>query len=286
MENKITRLLIDGICFVLGSLLFACSVNIFTAPNGIAPGGITGAATLIREVSGAPIGVMSIVLNVPLFIWGIRARSAKSMLKSAVAVALVSVAIDLTAPLLPVYQGDGMLVAIFGGVLSGAGLALIFLRGGTTGGTDLAASLLARRVPHIPVGQLLILIDMPIVLLSAIVFHSIESPMYAIIVIYLTSKVIDGVLYGADSGKLLYVVSSENERIKREILLLPRGVTELYARGSYTGRNFEVLLVAVRRAEVYRVRQIILAADPNAFVIAAEASQIMGEGFAPLLPKD
>ena len=286
MESKTARLLTDSICFLLGSLLFACSVNIFTAPNGIAPGGITGAATLIQAISGAPIGVMSIVLNVPLFLWGIKARSAKAMVKSAVAVVLVSAAIDLTAPLLPAYRGDGMLVAIFGGVLSGAGLALIFLRGGTTGGTDLAASLLARRFPHMPVGRLLILIDMPIVLLSALVFHSIESPMYAIIVIYLTSKVIDGVLYGADSGKLLYIFSKENERIKREILQLPRGVTELYARGSYTGRDFEVLLVAVRRAEMYRVRQIILAADPNAFVIAAEASQIVGEGFTPLIPED
>lgn len=286
MESKTARLLTDSICFILGSVLFACSVNIFTAPNGIAPGGITGAATLIQAVSGAPIGVMSIVLNVPLFFWGIKARSAKAMVKSAIAVALVSVAIDVTAPLLPAYRGNDMLVAIFGGVLSGAGLALIFLRGGTTGGTDLAASLLARRFPHMPVGRLLILIDMPIVLLSAVVFHSIESPMYAIIVIYLTSKVIDGVLYGADSGKLLYIFSKESDHIKGEILQLPRGVTELYARGSYTGRDFEVLLVAVRRAEVYRVRQIILAADPNAFVIAAEASQIVGEGFSPLIPED
>lgn len=286
-RTRASRLALDGACFLLGSLLFASSVNIFTAANDIAPGGVTGAAILLQSLFGLPIGVTTIVLNVPLFLWGIRELGWSPMAKSAVAVVLTSLAIDLTAPLLPVYRGDAMLVSIFGGVLAGAGLGLIFMRGGTTGGTDLAASLIARRMRHVSIGKLILLIDLPIVLLSIPVFHSFESPMYALIVIFITSKVVDTVLYGTDAGtgKVMFIISRESEKIKHEILFtLNRGVTELRARGSYTGREAEVLLVAVRRPEVYRTYDLVYTADPDAFIIVSDAGEITGEGFKAARP--
>lgn len=281
-KRHLARAALDGVFFVAGSLLFAVSVNIFTAPNEIAPGGVTGAATLIRALSGLPIGATTIALNLPLFLWGIHELGARAMLKSAAAVILSSVAIDATAPVLPAYHGDLMLTAIFGGVLAGAGLSLIFIRGGTTGGTDLAANLIGRRLRHLSMGRLILLIDLPIVLLSILVFGSIESPMYALIVIFITTKVIDAVLYGADAGtgKIMFIISKESAKIKHDILYgLSRGVTELRARGSYTGRDAEVLLVAVRRPEVYRTYDLITKADPSAFIIVADAGEITGEGF-------
>ncbi|MGE4548612.1 MAG: YitT family protein [Intestinibacillus sp.] len=276
------RIALDGVFLVLGSLLIAVAINMFTAPNNIAPGGATGAATLLQALFGVPIGMTNLAINIPLFLWGIRATGARSMGKSAVAVVLSSFAIDLTAGILPPYRGDGMLAAVFGGVLVGAGLALIFSRGGTTGGTDLAAYLLGRHLRHVSIGKLILLIDLPIVLCSILVYGSIESPMYAMIVIFLTSKVVDAILYGtgAGTGKLVFIFSQQNHKIKQDILFgLSRGVTELRARGSYSGRENEVLLVAVRRPEVSRIYDLVRAADPDAFIIVTEANEITGEGF-------
>lgn len=275
---------LDGLLFAVGSLLFAVSVNVFTAPNNIAPGGATGVAVLVNALTGLPIGLTNLAVNVPLFVWGVRVAGARAMAKSAAAVALSSLAIDLTASLLPPYRGDPMLASVFGGVLAGSGLALIFMRGGTTGGTDLAASLLARRLRHISLGRLILCIDLPVVLCSIPVFGSIESPMYALIVIFLTTKVIDTVLYGTDAGtgKLIFIISRQGAEIKRKILFeVSRGVTELRARGSYSGRETDVLLVAVRRPEVFRALDLIHTADPEAFVITTDAGGITGEGFRP-----
>lgn len=282
--NKKQRVsyLIDGCAFLLGSFLFACSVNIFTAPNQIAPGGLTGAAVLLHYLGGPPIGIGAILLNIPLFLWGFRELGWQTILKSGFGMLSTSVFIDLTAPVLPVYQGDLMLASIFAGVLSGGGLSLIFLRGGTTGGTDLAANLLSRHFRHLSLGRLLTVIDFFIVAISAFVFQNLESPMYAVIVIVVTAKVIDTVLFGADSGvgKVAFIFSSDSQRIEHDILTsLDRGVTALQARGSYSKRKTDVLLCAIRRQELHRLNQIIHAADPDAFVIVADAGEITGEGF-------
>ncbi len=289
LKKRYRNTIIDVICFIAGSLLYAVSVNTFTAPNNIAPGGVTGLATLANALVGTPIGVMTVLCNIPLFVWGIRQTGWRMMIKSAVAVVTTSLAIDFTATLLPHYQGDYMLVCIYGGITAGAGLGLIFLRGGTTGGVDLAANLLIHKVRHLSLGKLILLIDLPIVALSAFVYDSMESPLYAIIVIFLTSKVIDTMLYGADAGtgKLLFIMSGQLDQIRDTILFdLSRGTTELRARGSYTKQDRDVLLVAVRRAEIHRTFDMIYAADPDAFIIVADASEITGEGFKrPRLPK-
>lgn len=175
-----------------------------------------------------------------------------------------------------------LLTTVFGGFFSGLGLALIFVRGGTTGGTDLIANLISLRVRHLSLGRLILIVDMIIVVASAFVYGSYESPLYATIVIYITSKVIDVVLYGADigTGKILFIVSRKNEEIAEKIMqILGRGVTELYSRGAYTKQDGEVLLCAVSRQEVYKVYDIIHSIDPDAFTIVGDAGEISGEGF-------
>ena len=276
------ELLWDGVAFLAGSFLFAVAVNVFTAPNNIAPGGLTGLATMVNYLFGAPIGTTILVFNVPLFIWGVLQINFRFILKTLAATVISSVTIDLTAGLFPPYQGDLMLAALFSGVLSGAGLGLIFMRGGTTGGTDLVANLIGRNFRHLSLGKLVLLVDLVVVLISAFVYRNYESPLYAIINIFVSSKLIDAVLYGTDTGtgKMMFIISPKNKEIAQRIMTdISRGVTELRSRGAYRGEEGEVLLCAVRRSEVYKTQDIIRSVDPDAFVIVGDAGQISGEGF-------
>lgn len=281
-NSKMKRLLLDAAAFLAGSLLFAFSVNTFTAPNNIAAGGLTGAATMLNFLFDLPIGIITLILNLPLFIWGFYAVGFKFLAKTAVATVLSSLMIDITAPFMPQYTDNIFIVIIVGGLLSGLGLALIFMRGGTTGGTDLAASLVTRHFRHISIGKMLLAIDFIIVLASAFVYKNIESPFYAVVVIFICTKVIDAVLYGTDSGtgKMMFIISEKNEEISKRIIIdLDRGVTALKSRGCFSGRENETLLCGVRRHEVYKIYDIVYSIDESAFVMVGDAGEIRGEGF-------
>lgn len=274
---------------VVGAAIYAVSVNCFTAPNQIAPGGATGVATILKDLFGTPIGMMTLVVNIPLFLWGIISSGFRFFGKTIAATLICSGMIDLTAPYLPQYHGDMVLVALFGGVISGVGLGLIFMTGATTGGSDLAAKLIGRHLRHISLGKLILVIDFVIVLASMAVYRNIESGLYAVITIFVCSKVVDAVLYGFDigNGKLLFVMSEKNEEITREINeKMERGVTMLRSKGGYTGREGYALMCAVRRNEVFRLREIVRAIDPDAFIIMGNAEQIVGESFASINPEE
>ncbi len=286
--KKIKDFFIDGIFFLIGSFFFAISVNTFTAPNNIAPGGLTGVATMLNYLFGIPIGTVTLLMNIPIFLWGFFEVGYRFILKTMIATALSSVIIDLTVDILPQYKGDMLLTTVFGGLFAGLGLALIFVRGGTTGGTDLIANLISLRIRHLSLGRMILIVDMIIVVISAFVYKSFESPLYATIVIFITSKVIDIVLYGADigSGKMIFIISQKNDEIAQKIMeMIGRGVTELRSRGAYTKQEGEVLLCAVSRQEVYKVYDIIHLVDPDAFTIVGDAGEISGEGFKQLHKK-
>lgn len=282
--KKVKTFLVDILFFIIGSLIFAVSVNMFTSPSQIAPGGMTGLGTAINFVSGGkiPIGLCVIVLNIPFFIWAFIEIGARFLIKTTIGMLLSSIAIDLTAGFIPAYHGDMLLVIVFGGILMGFGLALIFLRGATTGGTDLIATLMGRRLPHMSLGRLMMCFDLIVVAISAVLFRSFESAMYSVIVIFLGSKVIDAVLYGfnGNNGKMLFIISPKNNEIADRILNeVERGLTELQSRGGYSKKEGTVLLCAVQRQEIHRVYGIIYGVDPDAFVIVGEAGEIRGEGF-------
>lgn len=281
-RKRVREGILDGLSFLAGGFLFACAVNVFTAPNNIAPGGLTGIGTMANYLFGIPIGSVIFVLNIPLFVWGAIQINFQFILKTLAATVISSAVIDLTPGLFPPYQGDLILAALFSGVLSGAGLGLIFMRGGTTGGTDLVANLISRNFRNLSLGKLVLLADLAVVAMSAFVYRNYESPLYAIVNIFVTSKVIDAVLYGTDvgTGKMMFIISPKNKEIAQRIMTeLRRGVTELQARGGYRGEDGQVLLCAVRRSEVYRTHDIIRDVDPDAFVIVGDAGQISGEGF-------
>lgn len=281
---KIKTMAVDLIFFVLGSLVFAIAVNMFIAPNNIAPGGLTGIATMLNHLFELPIGTMVLVLNIPLFILGFIVFGFEFIIKTVVATVISSVMIDVTQGLVPVYQGDPLITIVFGGALYGGGLALILMRGGTTGGTDLVANLISKRFPHISMARMIMLTNIIVVACSGFVYGNLESPLYAIIIIFIESKVIDAVLYGTSvaTGKILFIISTKSNEIAEEIMCrLKRGVTALKSRGAYTDKEGEMLMCAVRRPEVSRLYHLVYKIDPKAFIIVGEAGQIRGVGFQP-----
>jgi len=281
-KTKMCTMATDVLFYVVGSFLYAVSVNMFSAPNDIAPGGFTGLATMLNYLFHLPIGTMTFALNLPFLIWGAVELGKKFLIKVLAGTIMTSVMIDLTASFLPVYQGDMMLTCIFGGVLSGTGLGMVYMRGGATGGTDLTATLLAPRLRQISFAKIILIQDIIIVALTLPVYGKLESPMYALIFIFVCSKVVDMLMFGIDSGtgKMMFIISRKSAVIKARIFKeMDRGVTELKSRGGYSGIEGEVLLCAVRRNEMYKMLDIVKQEDTRAFVIVGDAHEITGEGF-------
>ncbi len=280
--SRSKTLVMDGLFFVAGALIDAVAVNVFTAPNHIAPGGITGIGTMLNYLFQTPIGMVNMIINIPIIIWAIVEIGYKLVAKSIAAIIVFSVAIDTLALVLPAYDGNPFLAAIFGGVLEGIGLALVFMRGSTTGGTDMIARLLGKHFRHLSMGKLMLAVDLIVIAASALVYQKLESALYAIIAIFVSTRIIDTILYGTDSGngKLYFIISKKSDEIRRRILEdIDRGVTIIPIQGGYSGQDGEMLLCAVRRYEVAKINDIIHTADRDAFVIVGEAGEITGEGF-------
>ena len=281
-KSRAGSLILDAVTIIAGSMIYSVSINAFTSPNNIAPGGLSGIATMLNFVFDTPIGLMIILLNIPIMLWAIYEIGYKLVAKTLIAVLVSSVCIDLFALFIPVYRGDNILVAVFAGVLQGLGLSLVFLRGATTGGTDMIARLINHRYSHLSMGKIMMAIDGVIVFISAFVFKSIESAMYACIVIFVSTSLIDSILYGADSGtgKTFIVISAKAHEIGGRIMKeMERGVTYIPTKGGYSEQTGDLLLCAVRRYEVFRMNTIIREEDKDAFVIVGEAREILGEGF-------
>ena len=222
-------------------------------------------------------------------LWAVVDIGYKLVAKTVAAIVLTSVMIDLFSRFVPAYHGDPILVALFAGLLEGLGLSLIFIRGATTGGSDLVARLLGRRLPHLSMGKLMLAVDGVVVAVSAFVFGSVENAMYACIVIFVSTKLIDAILYGADAGtgKLFFVMSPKVRQMGQRVIgELERTVTYLDSHGGYTKEPGETMLCAVRRFEVYQLQNIIREEDKDAFVIVGEAGQITGEGFRSMHSDD
>lgn len=285
MESKktfILKVLLDLVFFICGSILFAVGMQTFIAPNQIAPGGISAIAIVLHYLTKIPIGLWSFLLNVPLLLLGARFLGMAFTWKTLETVVIMSVLTDAFS-WLPVYQGDVLLAALFGGLLMGAGMALVFLRDSTTGGVDILSRLIQLRLPYLPMGKLLLLIDLVIVCFSALVFSKIEVVLYSLVALAISSYTIDSVMYGLDRGKLVYIFSGKNQEIsKRVIEELNRGCTLLNATGAYSGEPQQALLVAVRLQQYHRLKEIVHGEDPQAFLIVTDSSEVLGEGFKPI----
>lgn len=287
--GKLKTIGLDLLFNALGSAVYAVGVNAFTAPNNIAAGGVTGVATMLHYLFSTPIGLVAFLINVPIVLWAIVDIGYKLVTKTMLAIFMSSLLIDLFSHFVPAYRGDHILVSLFAGVCEGVGLSLVFVRGATTGGTDLVARLLARRLPHLSMGKLMLAVDGLIVVASGFVFGSVENAMYACIVIVISTKIIDAILYGTDigTGKMFFVMSPNVRQMgDRVIQEMERTVTYLDSKGGYTQEPGETMLCVVRRYELHQLQTIIREEDKHAFVIVGEAGQITGEGFRPMHPDD
>lgn len=274
----------DILFFTAGTFLYSIGVSVFTAPNHIAPGGITGIATILHYLVHTPIGTMFFVLNIPLIIIALRFLGKRLVAKTIFCIVLVSVFTDILAlPFAPTYTDNPILAALYGGVLSGAGLGLVFLRGGTTGGSDILGRLLRLKWPYVSMGRMVLLVDFCVISLSAVVFWNVNVALFAIVVEFTSSRVIDSLLYGADNGRMALIISDRYQDIADGIRLeLNRGITVLKGEGYYTGKEHEILLCAVRRTQVARLHALVRRIDPQAFVIMCSADEVLGRGFKPL----
>lgn len=264
----------------LGAVIYALAFDWFVAPNQIAMGGVTGLAQIVNAlVPVLPVGVLSILVNVPLFLAGWRLLGGRLLVSSLYAMAVSSLAIDVIAWMHTFPPMDPILATLYGGAGMGGGLGLVFSQGATTGGTDIIGKLLKLKLPWLPIGKLVMIPDMVVVILAAVVFGTVNAALYGLIQMYLLSKVMDMILYGWDTSRVAYIITDRWEETVQGLLDMNRGVTLLQGKGAYTGAEKQVLLVAFRQREIVPIKRMLREIDPKAFFIVCDAHEILGEGF-------
>ena len=265
----------------LAALIYALSFVWCFDPNGIAFGGITGLAQIVNRLfRAAPAGVTVIVLNIPLFILGWKLIGGKLLVSSLYAMFISSVFIDLLTPLYDWQPMEPLLACIFGGLLMGASLGVVFLQGATTGGTDLAARLLKLKFKWLPMGKLLMGVDLAVIVLVALFFRNLNTALYGLVALYISTLAMDGILYGLDNAKVAYIISDHNDEISSAIVQdLDRGVTILHGQGAYTGAEKQVLMCAFKQREIAAIKAAVKDIDPDAFLIVCNAHEVLGDGF-------
>ena len=268
---------------VLGSALFAAAFRFFLYPNSIIVGGVSGIAMIINYLIGLPVGIMTIVLNIPLFIIAWKHFGGKFIISSLVGMLLSSLLVDLLATLNYSPTGDMLLACIIGGAIKGFGLGIIYYAGATTGGTDIIAKFVRLRFPYINFGTIVLLTDAVIIIAFALIFDRVEAAMYAVIAMFVVSKVIDLVLYGIDNSSVCYIISENSEQLIKDITdKLHRGVTILSGEGAYSHKDKQVLLCVIKRTQIADIRKIIKNIDENAFFIVSDAKNVFGKGFGDI----
>lgn len=279
-RKQLFSFLIDLLFYIAGGMIYSVAVLLFLTENEISPGGLTGIATILNYLFSLPIGTVVFILNIPLLAAGFIKFGGIFIAKTAVATAVMSLTLDISGLFMPKMKIDPILAALFGGLLMGLGISLFMLRGATTGGTDIIAKLINCKFPHLTVGRLMLAADAAVVGLSALVYKNMESALYAVIAIYASSRVMDLILYGADRGKIIYVITDNAKELSDSIMsLINRGVTLLDVTGAYTGTKRQMLMCTVRRHEVAAVCRLATSCDKNAFIIVGEAGEVLGEGF-------
>ena len=265
---------------LIGCVLGAAAYPMFLVPNAIAPGGLTGVATILNVLFHTPVGTVSLVMNIPLFIIGYRSMGKVFAFRSLVATVVFSLLIDWLP--VPVVTSNTLLGSLFGGALMGVGLGLILRGGATTGGSDMVARMVHMRFQHISVGAFLFFIDFCVVLAAGF-FIKAESALYAFISIYAGSRLVDLVVEGFDRQKACYIITEHTDTVREKLMgELGRGLTILNARGGFRGDDRPVILCIVSAQEVTRLKTIVRLEDERAFVFITEAHEVLGEGFRDL----
>ena len=285
IKNPAMRRLWEYAVITFGSALYALCFNWFFQSNNISMGGFTGVAQIVnRLLPVLPVGVTVIVLNVPLFLIGVRKLGLGLLISSLYAMAAGSLMIDGLNMIYTFPPMEPLLAAIYGGVLLGASMGLLLSVGATTGGTELAARLLKLKLRHLSIGRLCLALDVTVIVLYALTFHSVNNALYGIIAMYISSLVMDSVVYGSINAKMAYIISDNSRAITEQLLKMELGVTLLQGKGAWTGGEKTVVLCAFKRSQIAAIKAAVTAIDPDAFIIVCEDHEVLGEGFGVYSP--
>lgn len=266
---------------VAGSAVFALGFALFLQPNDMNPGGISGLAMVIVELLNfGSVGQLSILINLPLFLLGGLKIGKKFFAGSLLGMLLSSLLIDSFARI-PFPITEPLVAALYGGVLCGLGLGVVFVCGTSTGGSDILVRLLKLRMRNVPIGQISMGFDLVVVVLTGLVFQDVTKALYTGITVFVCGQVVDAVVYRFDYSKVALIISDHYESIAQTIgKRLDRGATYLHGEGSYSHRHTKVVLTAVKKQQVAELKELVTAIDPNAFIIVQEAHQVLGDGFS------
>ncbi len=272
---------------VIGSTIFGLAYATFLTPNNLNAGGISGLAAVIVQIINpngtiplVDIGMLTILINLPLFTLGGIKIGKRFFFGSLVGMTVSSLVMDYVSLPVPL-PNDPLLAALYGAVIGGIGVGIVFMSGTSTGGSDIVVRLVKLKARNMNIGSIAMIFDLFVVSMTGVVFGDIQNALYTGIAAFLCSKVIDIVVYGFDNSKVALVVTREHERIAREVSdKLGRGATYLHSQGTYSGYEGNVVLVAVKRQQIAEFKDLVSSADENAFVIMFDAHQVLGDGFA------
>ena len=265
---------------IVGGGLFALGFDLFLLPHELNAGGVSGLSMVLHSViPWLSVGMLQVLINLPLFLLGGIKIGKKFFIGSLLGMGASSVFIDLFA-ILPVPATEPLLGLLYGSLLCGAGVGLVFSSGTSTGGADILVRLLKLKLRNVPVGQICLFIDLCVAVLTGIVFRDVTKTLYTGITVFLTSKVMDAMIYRFDYSKVALIVTAEYEKTAKAIGdKLSRGTTFLHGEGAYTGKQTKVILTAIKRQQLAELKELVTDIDPNAFIIVQEAHQVLGDGF-------
>lgn len=279
MKDKLA-LLLDILKTVVGCAIFGLGFSLFLEPNGLNVGGITGLSMVIEKLFHfGSTGLWSALINLPLFIIGGLKVGRRFFFGSLLGMVLLSVSIDVAA-MLPIPQTEPLMGALYGGLLCGLGLGIVFAIGFSTGGSDIIVRLLKRKFQYVPIGVINIIFDAFVAILTALVFRNINQALYCGVAIFVSGRIVDTVVYSFDFSKVALIVTPKYEEVARCLgEELSRGATFLDGEGSYSRKQTKVVLTAVKRQQIAEMKRIVVEIDPDAFIIVQDAHQVLGDGF-------
>ncbi len=270
---------IDLLFSVVGSALVALATAVFNVPNDIAPGGATGLSTALAHITPIRVSVWSIIINVPLLICAWHMLGLYSLTMTLISTVLLSGFIEI-CELIPKYTSNVLFAAVFGGVITGIGVGILFLRGISTGGTDLLALILKKIFPNVGNGTLLMILDVAVVAIAVLVFRDLEVALYSAVSIVVGTKVIDAIAEGVDYAKVIYVITNKGQEVSAALnTYTDRGTTIVPATGGYTGEGKQMIITVTRRNMLSQTLKIIKMTDPDAFSFVMDSTEVHGEGF-------
>lgn len=274
------EILVDLLYDIAGSILYAAGLVTFAGSADFAPGGVSGLSLILNRICGIPVGILTLVLNIPLVIISYRTVGKRFLLKTAKTMVIVTFFLDVIFPLFPVYRGQRIVAALYAGIFLGSGMVLFYMRGSSSGGIDFLTLSIKKKKPHLSIGKITMLADLVIILLGWPVFGDVDAVLYGLVSTFSCIIVIDKILYGIGAGTLAVVITEKGEQAARQIgQITERGVTLIEAVGAYTGGRKYVLMCACSKSEAYMVKMAVHQVDERAFLMFTETSEVFGEGF-------